>query len=119
MESQEFTLETFEQAIRQQELPVVVDFWVPWSTACLMYKERLELALPLLEGYALMGSVDIDQIPELTDRFSIITIPTTMIFYKEQIVKQYIGIQEPETLLDAVLEMTGKKPVTEDAPTEK
>lgn len=119
MTSQEFNLETFETAIRQMDKPVIVDFWASWSVPCMMYKERLAiLAHNMKDEDAIIGSVNIDDIPELTQRFSIITIPTTLIFYKEQIVKQYIGIQEPDVLLDAVLEMTGKN-IKEEPPVEE
>ncbi|MCC7304059.1 thioredoxin family protein [bacterium] len=111
MSTQEFKLETFEAAMAQQERPVVVDFWASWSVPCLLFKDRLtEVANILSDSDAIMGSVNIDDFPELTERFSIITIPTTLIIYKDKIVKQYIGIQEPEVLVDAVFEMVGKKP---------
>ncbi len=110
-QGKEYSLETFEAAIRQQEKPVVVDFWASWSVPCLMNKERIPGTIDLIGDVALIGSVNIDDIPELTDRFSIITIPTTLIFYKEQIVKQFIGIQEPEVLQEAVMNILGiKKP---------
>jgi len=108
MKTKSFTLEAFEAAIRQKDLPVVVDFWAIWSVACLMYKQKLEDAIDLLDKVALFGSIDIDLIPELRDRFSIITIPTTMIFYQGKIAKQYMGIQEPETLKAAIEDITGK-----------
>lgn len=115
-DSQAFTIESFEEAVRQQELPVIVDFWAIWSVACIMYKDRLKLARGILAGHALFGSVDIELVPQLTERFSIITIPTTFIFYKGQIAKQYMGIQEPETLVAAIEDITGKeiKQITEE-----
>lgn len=111
MEQQDFTLETFESAVRQHDMPVIVDFGAIWSVACLMYKEKLEEAHHFLEKYAIFGSVDIDRVPELTERFSIITIPTTLIFYQGKIAKQYMGIQELETLQAAIEEITGIKAV--------
>lgn len=108
MEQQRLTLKSFEELIRQEK-PVVVDFWAIWSTACVMYKEKLRDAHKLLEKYASFGSVDIERVPELAEQFSIITIPTTMIFLKGQIVKQYMGIQEPEALQAAIEEITGIK----------
>ncbi len=108
MAQQTFTVSTFEAAVRQHELPVIVDFWAIWSTACVMYKDKLAEADELLEKHAILGSIDIERVPELTDRFSIITIPTTLIFFKGKIAKQYMGIQEPETLKAAIEEITGK-----------
>lgn len=118
METQDFVLETFEAAVQQQDKPVTVIFQAPWSVACLMYQEKVDAAAALCGDDALFGYVDIDAFPELTERFSIITIPTTLIFYKEEIVKQYMGIQEPEILQAAVFDILGKPvPQQGEAPT--
>ncbi|MFZ6022697.1 MAG: thioredoxin family protein [Patescibacteria group bacterium] len=119
MEPQAFTNEGFEQAIHQTEKPVVVVFEAPWSVACLMYRDRIVDAVELCGEDAIFGFVDIDVEKELTERFSIITIPTTLIFYKEQIAKQYMGIQEPQLLQQTVFELIGKQiPASETEPTE-
>ncbi|PIY17310.1 hypothetical protein COZ14_03440 [Candidatus Dojkabacteria bacterium CG_4_10_14_3_um_filter_Dojkabacteria_WS6_41_9] len=109
MDFKSITLKEFENAINQKDKPVIVDFWAISSIACGMYKERLDIAHEQLADYALFGSVEIEKLPELTERFSIITIPTTLIFYKGEIAKQYMGIQEPETLFAAIEDITGKK----------
>lgn len=102
------TAQNIDSFIANDELPLVVDFWANWSTACLMYKEKLEFAREILEGMALFGSVDIDEAPDIAERYSIITIPTTLIFWKGAIVKQYIGIQEHDLLENVVMDLIEK-----------
>lgn len=115
MEPQVLTSENFESTIQQTEKPVVVVFEASWSVACLMYHDRIIDAVDLCGEEAIFGFVDIDIEKELTERFSVITIPTTLIFYKEQIAKQYMGIQEPELLQQVIYELVGKPlPVKEE-----
>ncbi len=109
----DFTPENFDQYIEQQEKPVIVDFWATWSIASLMHKSSLEVARDYNEDWAIFGSVNIDAQPELTQRFSIITLPTTLVFWKGEIVKQYMGIQEPEVFNTLIAELLSP-PETEE-----
>lgn len=109
------TPENIDSYINQQEKPMIVDFWATWSTACLMYKEKLELAMDLLGELCFFGTVDIDENGVISERFSIITIPTTLVFYKGAIINQYIGIQEPELLENTIKTLINyKEPPKQD-----
>jgi thioredoxin 1 len=106
MDEIEITVENIDQFIAQSDKPVVLDFWAPWSQPCLLYKSYIEEANDVLHEKAIFGAVNIDENTSLADRFSVITIPTTLVFWQGQIVKQYIGIQEKETFIAAIDEIT-------------
>lgn len=73
-----FQTDTFQQEVLSSELPVLVDFWAPWCSHC----RTLE---PLLEEFAenardiRVGKVNIDEEPELAERYNIRSIPTVLL----------------------------------------
>ena len=110
--AQNFLLaEDIDELINQKEKPVVIDFLQISSVPCAMYAPRLAFAREKLEelGLALFGTVDISESQTVFDRFSVISVPTTLIFWQGEIVKQYIGIQEPIVIIEAVYGILGKE----------
>jgi thioredoxin 1 len=97
MEQLIITEENIDSYIAQTDLPFIVDFSAIWSKPCLMYKAYILRAMDNLHSRAYWGSIDIDISPKIAERFSIITIPTTLVFYQGQLVRQLIGVQDIDT----------------------
>lgn len=74
------TKENFEILVLKAEKPVLVDFWAPWCVYC----RRINPAIDqLAEQYAeklTVGKINIDEEPELAERFQVDTIPTLLLF---------------------------------------
>src|SRR6266511_767749 len=60
---------TFDAAIAQSGVPVVVDFWAPWCGPCRMVAPELATVAARHAGDYLILKVNTDAIPELGDRF--------------------------------------------------
>ena len=74
------TRATFDAAIAQSDLPVVVDFWAPWCGPCRMVAPELAKVAAAHAGEYLILKVNTDAIPELGERFQIRSIPTMAVF---------------------------------------
>src|SRR5688572_3611016 len=71
---------TFDAAIAQSDIPVVVDFWAPWCGPCRMVAPELAKVAAAHPGEYLILKVNTDAVPELGERYKIRSIPTMAVF---------------------------------------
>jgi thioredoxin len=65
---------SFDEAVAGD--PVLVDFWAPWCRPC----RTIEPILESLEARVAVARLNIDQHPAIASRYSILSIPTVMLF---------------------------------------
>lgn len=91
------TNENFEQEVTQAQQTVLVDFWAQWCGPCRMQA-------PILEAFALehsdikVSKCNVDENPELAEKFSIMSIPSLLIFKGGKLVKSAVGLHDKEAL---------------------
>ena len=96
---------SFDAAVRQSDLPVVVDFWAPWCGPCRMVAPELAKVAAKHAGKYLVLKVNTDAIPELGDRFQIRSIPTMAVFAGGQESGRTAGAR-PAADIEAFIEST-------------
>ena len=74
---------------------VLVDFWAPWCGPCRMQGPVIE---ELAEAGYHMAKVNIDEQPELAERYRVMSIPTLLVFKDGELVKQFVGVQSKAAL---------------------
>lgn len=91
------TAENFEQEVMKCEKTVVLDFWASWCGPCRMFA-------PIIEKFAednpevMVGKVNIDEQPALTEKFNIMSVPTLVIMRGGDIVKKNAGVISKEAI---------------------
>lgn len=96
--AQQFTDQNFEQEVLKSEKPVLVDFWAVWCGPCQMMGPIIEeLAEEVKDKYK-VGKLNVDENRETAAKFSIMSIPTLIIFKNGEAVKQLVGVQAKENL---------------------
>lgn len=96
------TRDNFEEEVLDSKIPVLVDFWATWCGPCMMLAPTVEEIAHEMEGKVKVGKVNVDEEPELAAMFSIMSIPTVMVFKQGEAVATTVGVQTKEKLLDMV-----------------
>lgn len=94
----------FEEEVLKSELPVLVDFWAPWCMPCRMMAPILdELALEM-EGKIKIVKVNTEdgENQELAIKYQIQSIPNLKLFKGGNVVGEFIGLKNKETLREEV-----------------
>ncbi len=93
------TVDNFEQEVIRSEQPVLVDFWAAWCGPCRMLAPAVAQIAAECEGKIKVGKVNVDEQPELAQRFGIMSIPTVLVFKDGKKVNQSIGLVPKDKLL--------------------
>ena len=72
---------------------VLVDFWATWCGPCRMQAPILEKLDAELGDSVKIGKVDVDEEPELAQKFGIMSIPTLIAFKDGAVKAQAVGVQ--------------------------
>ena len=90
---------TFDQVLSDSNVPILVDFWATWCGPCRMVAPILEeIAEEHAEAVRIV-KVDVDNNPELSNRFGIRNIPTLLFFKGGELKDQVVGLTSKADLI--------------------
>jgi thioredoxin 1 len=92
----------FEERVLGSEIPVLVDFWAEWCVPCHMVSPVVE-EIGRDKGETLqVAKLNIDDNPEVTRRFGVMSIPTLMLFKGGQEIARVVGARGKDALLKEI-----------------
>lgn len=89
----------FENEVLNSDKTVLLDFWASWCVPCRM-------VVPIVEEIAgerrdiKVGKINVDEEPELANKFSIMSIPTLVVMKNGKIVQQVSGARPKNAILE-------------------
>jgi thioredoxin 1 len=91
---------SFEKAVLQSPVPVLVDFWAPWCGPCQMIAPVLNEIAKEGAGRFRIAKVNVDDEPALMQRFDIRSIPALLFFSGGELRHQIAGATGKKVIAD-------------------
>ena len=108
----ELTDATFDQELAENPGLTVVDFWAPWCGPCRIVGPVIEELAGEMEGDVRFSKVNVDENPEVAQRFQIRSIPTIAFFMGNEPVGAVVGAYPKAALrqgIDQILTEAAQK----------
>lgn len=95
----------FDAEVVHSDIPVLVDFWAPWCGPCKQMSPIVDELATEYEGKVKVVKMNVDETPETAGKFSVMSIPTFIIFKGGEAVNTFVGAKSKEDMkaeLDAI-----------------
>ena len=93
---------TFDEVIGSADKPILVDFWAEWCCPC-------KMIAPILEEFSVeqsdkftIGKLDVDANVATATRYSVMSIPTLLLFKDGQVAARLVGAKPKGALLQEI-----------------
>ena len=92
------TKDNFDDEVINSDKPVILDFWAEWCGPCKMYSPVIEELSDELADVK-VGKINIDEEFELSQKFKVMSIPTTIVMENGEVKNKAVGVQTKAEVL--------------------
>jgi len=96
------TDQDFEQRVLGAQGAVLVDFWAEWCVPCHMVSPVVEEIGRDKGEHLQVAKLNIDENPDVTRRYAVMSIPTLMLFKGGEEVARVVGARGKDALLKEI-----------------
>jgi thioredoxin 1 len=82
----------YADTVSASTLPVLIDFWAPWCAPCKALAPLIDKTAEHYEGRLQVVKINVDEAPELAQRFQVRGIPTLLLLKQDEVVARPEGI---------------------------
>lgn len=98
--TEQITGADFQEKVLDASEPVLVDFFATWCGPCKMMAPVIDELSAEKAGEAAVYKIDIDENPEIAQRYGVMSIPTFVVFKNGEPAKKTLGAQPKEKILE-------------------
>jgi len=95
----EVTSANFDAVVVRATTPVLADFWAEWCGPCKMLAPLIDSVADELAGRCVVCKINVDQAPDLGQRFNVQAIPMLVLFKDGQVRDQMVGVASKKDIL--------------------
>ncbi len=93
---------TFDEVVGASDKPILVDFWAEWCGPC-------KMIAPILDDFAdeqaerfVIGKLDVDVNVATATKYSVMSIPTLLLFKNGEVIARLVGAKPKGALLHEI-----------------
>ena len=104
IKTMQITDQNFKQEVEESKEVVLVDFFAEWCGPC---KAMAPIVEELVDDYkgndkVKIGKLDIDANQATAEKFSVMSIPTLLLFKDGKVIETLVGLQDKESLKSVI-----------------
>ena len=88
----------FQEEVLESKVPVVIDFFADWCGPCKMFAPIFESVAEDYEDKVKFVKVNIDESPEIAEKYFIMSIPTLKFINNAEVKGTFVGTMSPDEL---------------------
>lgn len=88
----------FKEEVLESKVPVVIDFFAQWCGPCKMFGPIFESVAEDYEDKVKFVKVDIDESPEIAEKYFVMSIPTLKFIENAEVKGSFVGAMAPDEL---------------------
>jgi thioredoxin 1 len=96
------TEQNFDTEVLQAKVPVLADFWAAWCGPCRAIAPAIEEIATEYNGKLKVVKVDVDENPEIAERYQVQSIPTLLLFQEGKAVERLIGAYPKQAMVSKI-----------------
>lgn len=95
----QFTKDNFNDEVINSDQPVLIDFYADWCGPCRKMSKVVTKVADKYDGRVKVGKINIEEQPELTEKYNVMMIPNFVFIKDGQIFDRMMGVQ-PKLLIE-------------------
>lgn len=92
--------ENFETQVLNSDRPYLLEFGAVWCGPCKRLEPELEKLQAAWGDKVRLGKLDVDEAPDVTVQYSVISVPTVMLFINGEVRERIAGFQPLQRMME-------------------